>query len=90
MFDRPLEACVVRKHAHTDKSLSSLDVGLFAFSLGRVVMGDINPRDNEGMTPLHCAAHFSRPKHISLLCEGKNTSLYKHWKLETCLFVLCV
>ena len=36
----------------------------------RVVMGDINPRDNEGMTPLHCAAHFCRPRHIELLHEG--------------------
>lgn len=41
----------------------------------RVVYGDINPKDNEGMTPLHCAALFGRPKHISLLNEGTSSSL---------------
>ncbi len=33
-------------------------------------MGDINPRDNEDMTPVHCAAQFGRAKHIALLNEG--------------------
>ncbi len=57
----PSQACKV-------SLLSSLLYKLFVFS---VVMGDINPRDNEGMTPVHCAAQLGRPKHILLLNEGK-------------------
>lgn len=41
-----------------------------------IVMGDINPCDNESMTPLHCAAQFGRHKHIALLNQG--TLLYAH------------
>lgn len=42
-----------------------------------IVMGDINPRDNEGMTPVHCAAQLGRAKHILLLNEGQfNSSIY--------------
>lgn len=34
-------------------------------------MGNVNVHDIEGMTPLHCAAHLGRPRHIALLNEGK-------------------
>ena len=37
-------------------------------------MGNINPIDGEGMTPIHCAAQFGRPRNIQLLTEG--SSLY--------------
>ena len=40
-------------------------------TLYRVVYGTVNPRDNEGMTPVHCAAHFGRPRHIQLMDEGQ-------------------
>lgn len=33
-------------------------------------MGDISPQDSEGMTPLHCAAHLCKPRHIAILDEG--------------------
>ena len=33
-------------------------------------MGDINVHDVEGMTPLHCAAHLGRSRHITLLNSG--------------------
>lgn len=46
---------------------------MFLFTCS-VVMGDINPRDNEGMIPVHCAAHFGRAKHILLLNEGRFNS----------------
>lgn len=36
----------------------------------RTVLGNVNPQDGEGMTPLHCAAEFGRPRHILLLSEG--------------------
>lgn len=36
----------------------------------RLVMGDINVHDVEGMTPLHCAAHLGRARHIALLNAG--------------------
>jgi hypothetical protein len=37
----------------------------------RLVMGDINIHDVEGMTPLHCAAHLGRARHIAILNEGR-------------------
>lgn len=38
----------------------------------RVVLGDINPRDGEGMTPLMCAAQYGKPRHILLMNEGNS------------------
>ena len=39
-------------------------------------MGDINPRDNEGMTPLMCAAQYNKPRHIILMNEGKKSHIF--------------
>ena len=36
----------------------------------RTVLGDINPKDSEDMTPLHCAAQFGRVRNVLLLSEG--------------------
>ena len=47
--------------------LICVDLMLFC----RLVMGDINVHDVEGMTPLHCAAHLGRARHIALLNAGK-------------------
>lgn len=45
--------------------------------------GDINPRDGEGMTPVHCAAQMGSARHITLLIEGTNISslIYSHTSL---------
>lgn len=40
-----------------------------------IVMGDINVRDDEGMSPLHCAAQYCRPKHVQVLFEGKRKDM---------------
>lgn len=40
------------------------------FSFFRVVMGSIDVRDYEGMSPLHCAAQYCKPKHVQVLYEG--------------------
>ena len=42
----------------------------FTIMLYRLVMGDVNVHDIEGMTPLHCAAHLGRSRHITLLNSG--------------------
>ena len=44
----------------------------------RLVMGDINVHDVEGMTPLHCAAHLSRARHIAILNAGIDNRYYHH------------
>lgn len=39
-------------------------------------MGDINIHDAEGMTPLHCAAHLGRSRHIALLNSGNQKNSF--------------
>ena len=74
MHECPIETRVV-----SNCSLMKIQVlTQLLFCLSSVVMGEINPRDNEGMTPLHCAAHFARPKHIVLLSEGTSAFIYTH------------
>ena len=56
-------------------ALSQVNVVLSLFHC-RIVMGNVNQQDNEGMTPLHCASHFCRPRHIVLLNEGTDCDQY--------------
>lgn len=44
---------------------------LLPCTLYRIVNGDINPKDNEGMTPVHCTAQMGTSKHVVQLIEGK-------------------
>ena len=38
---------------------------------GRIVFGEMTPRDEEGMTPVHCAAQYCRPRHLELMGQGE-------------------
>lgn len=40
-------------------------------TLYSIVNGNINPKDKEQMTPVHCAAQYNAAKHITIMNEGK-------------------
>jgi len=54
-----------------------------------MVMGDIDPRDNEGMTPLHCAAHLCKPRHIAVLDEGIKWEVLNMSEMCVCFLAEC-
>lgn len=45
-------------------------------TLFSIVNGNINPKDNEQMTPVHCAAQYNAAKHITIMNEGKIKMTY--------------
>ena len=63
----PIETCTVRSYNIYCKRVY---ISTSNPHVHRTVLGDINPIDGEGMTPLHCAAQYGRPRHIILLSEG--------------------
>lgn len=65
------QACQVSSSTHNYLWQHVYFIGIVFLNLScRVVLGNINPQDYEGMTPLHLAAYHCRPKHVILLSEG--------------------